>query len=42
VEWINRAPADLFENMPVCEGGAFRLMERPGHGITLPADAEKK
>ncbi len=42
VEWIDWAPADLFEGMPVCEGGTFRVPDRPGHGITLPADAEKK
>jgi L-alanine-DL-glutamate epimerase-like enolase superfamily enzyme len=42
VEWIDWAPADLFEGMPTCEGGAFRLSERPGHGIELPAEAEKK
>src|SRR6266540_1871298 len=42
VEWIDWAPADLFEGMPKCEDGAFRLSERPGHGIELPAEAEKK
>jgi L-alanine-DL-glutamate epimerase-like enolase superfamily enzyme len=42
VEWIDWAPADLFEGMPRCEGGAFRLSERPGHGIALPAESEKK
>ena len=33
---------DLFEGMPTCEGGAFRVPDRPGHGITLAPDAEKK
>jgi L-alanine-DL-glutamate epimerase-like enolase superfamily enzyme len=42
VEWIDWAPADLFEGMPKCEDGAFRISERPGHGIALTADAEKK
>jgi mandelate racemase len=42
VEWIDWAPADLFEGMPRCEDGAFRISERPGHGITLSAEAERK
>jgi hypothetical protein len=28
--------------MPRCEGGAFRISDRPGHGIALTSDAEKK
>src|SRR6266567_3421190 len=42
VEWIDWVPSDLFEGMPKCEGGAFRISDRPGHGISLTADAEKK
>jgi len=42
VEWIEWVPADLFEGMPKCEGGAFRISDRPGHGIALTSDAEKK
>src|SRR2546422_6906056 len=42
VEWIDWVPADLFEGMPKCEAGAFRISNRPGHGIAPPADAEKK
>ena len=42
VEWIDWTPADLFEGMPRCEGGAFRISDRPGHGIALTSDAEKK
>ena len=42
VEWIDWVPADLFEGMPRCEGGAFRISDRPGHGIALTPDAEKK
>ena len=32
----------MSEGMPKCEGGAFRISDRPGHGIGLTADAEKK
>ena len=42
VEWIDWAPADLFTGMPVCEDGAFRVSDRPGHGIELTPDAERK
>ena len=42
VEWIDWVPTDLFEGMPKCEGGAFRISDRPGHGIGLAPDAEKK
>jgi mandelate racemase len=42
VEWIDWVPADLFEGMPKCEGGTFRISDRPGHGIGLTPDAEKK
>jgi D-arabinonate dehydratase len=42
VEWIDWAPTDLFEGMPRCEDGAFRISGRPGHGITLSAEAERK
>ncbi len=41
-EWIDWAPADLFDGMPVCEDGQFRLSDRPGHGLTLTPDAEPK
>src|SRR5213594_565309 len=30
VEWIDWVPADLFEGMPKCEAGAFRITDRPG------------
>src|SRR6266699_1353844 len=39
VEWIDWVPADLFEGMPKCEAGAFRISDRPGHGIILTPDA---
>ena len=42
VEFIDWTPGDLFEGMPRCEDGAFRISERPGHGIALAPDAEKK
>jgi L-alanine-DL-glutamate epimerase-like enolase superfamily enzyme len=42
VEWIDWAPADLFEGMPPCEDGQFRISDRAGHGLTLAPDAEKK
>jgi L-alanine-DL-glutamate epimerase-like enolase superfamily enzyme len=42
VEFIDWTPPDLFEGMPRCEDGAFRISERPGHGIALAPDAERK
>src|SRR5207247_933050 len=42
VEFIDWTPGDLFEGRPKCEGGAFRVPDRPGHGIALGPDAEKK
>ena len=42
VELIDWTPGDLFEGMPKCDGGAFRISDRPGHSITLAPDAEKK
>src|SRR5262245_31232596 len=42
VEFIDWTPGDLFEGMPKCEAGTFRVPDRPGHGIALAPDAEKK
>ena len=42
VEYMNWAPADLFVELPKCENGAFRVPDRPGHGMTLTPDAVKK
>jgi hypothetical protein len=42
VEWIDWVPADLFKGMPKCEAGVFRVSNRPGHGIAVTPDAEKK
>jgi L-alanine-DL-glutamate epimerase-like enolase superfamily enzyme len=41
-EYIDWAPADLFEGMPRCEDGCFRISDRPGHGIALAPGADKK
>jgi L-alanine-DL-glutamate epimerase-like enolase superfamily enzyme len=35
VELIDWTPPDLFENMPRCEDGHFRIPDRPGHGLAL-------
>jgi L-alanine-DL-glutamate epimerase-like enolase superfamily enzyme len=42
VELIDWTPGDLFEGMPKCVDGAFRISDRAGHGVTLAHDAEKK
>jgi L-alanine-DL-glutamate epimerase-like enolase superfamily enzyme len=42
VEYMNWAPADLFVDLPKCEDGAFRVPDRPGHGMALTPDAVKK
>ena len=42
VEFIDWAPPDLFEGMPRCEDGHFRISARPGHGIALAPEAESK
>jgi L-alanine-DL-glutamate epimerase-like enolase superfamily enzyme len=42
VEFIDWTPADLFDGLPACEDGAFRLSDCPGHGVALHRDAEKK
>ena len=42
VEYMDWAPADLFVELPKCEGGWFRVPERPGHGLALTPDAIKK
>jgi L-alanine-DL-glutamate epimerase-like enolase superfamily enzyme len=42
VEFIDWVPADLFEGMPRCEEGHFRIPDRPGHGIALAPEAELK
>jgi L-alanine-DL-glutamate epimerase-like enolase superfamily enzyme len=42
VEFIDWTPADLFAEMPRCEGGSFRIPDRPGHGMALAPGAEQK
>jgi len=42
VEFIDWAPPDLFEEMPPCKDGCFRIPERPGHGMALARGAKEK
>jgi L-alanine-DL-glutamate epimerase-like enolase superfamily enzyme len=41
VEFMDWAPPDLFEGMPACEDGHFRIPTLPGHGIRLAPDAAR-
>ena len=42
VELMDWAPPDLFEELPRCKGGVFRIPDRPGHGMALAAGALEK
>ncbi len=42
VEFIDWTPPDLFEEMPECREGCFRVPERPGHGMALARGAKEK
>jgi D-arabinonate dehydratase len=42
VELIDWTPPDLFEEMPRCEDGHFRIPDRPGHGMSLAPGAVPK
>jgi len=42
VEFIDWTPPDLFEDLPKCEDGHFRIPERPGHGMALARGAVDK
>jgi len=42
VEFMDWAPPDLFEELPQCKGGRFRIPDRPGHGIALARGAIEK
>src|SRR5918992_858777 len=42
VEFMDWTPPDLFEEMPACRDGAFRIPEKPGHGIAFTREALKK
>src|SRR5260221_8276656 len=42
VGFIDWTPPDLFEEMPKCSEGHFRIPDRPGHGMTLARSAREK
>ena len=42
VEFIDWTPPDLFEEMPECKDGCFRVPERPGHGMALAKGAKER
>jgi D-arabinonate dehydratase len=42
VEFMDWAPPDLFEALPECKGGRFRIPDRPGHGMALARGAIDK
>ena len=42
VEFIDWTPPDLFEQMPQCSEGHFRIPDRPGHGMALARGAREK
>jgi D-arabinonate dehydratase len=42
VEFIDWTPPDLFEQMPRCSEGHFRIPDRPGHGMALARGAKEK
>jgi L-alanine-DL-glutamate epimerase-like enolase superfamily enzyme len=42
VEYMDAAPADLFEHEPECVDGAFAIPERPGHGLAFSKKAMRK
>ena len=42
VEFMDWAPPDLFEELPECKGGRFRISDRPGHGMSLARGAIEK
>jgi D-arabinonate dehydratase len=42
VEFIDWAPRDLFEEMPECRDGHFRIPDRPGHGMALARGAKDR
>ena len=42
VEYMDWTPPDLFEQMPQCSGGHFRIPDRPGHGMALARGAVEK
>jgi L-alanine-DL-glutamate epimerase-like enolase superfamily enzyme len=42
VEYMDWAPPDLFEELPACKDGEFRIPAKPGHGIAITKEALKK
>lgn len=42
VELIDWTPPDLFEEMPQCKDGHFRIPDKPGHGMALAKGALSK
>ncbi|MBI2202534.1 MAG: mandelate racemase/muconate lactonizing enzyme family protein [Candidatus Rokubacteria bacterium] len=42
VEYMDWAPADLFDGLPPCERGEIAVPDRPGHGIALAKGAIEK
>ena len=42
VEIMAWMPDDVFDGVPKCEDGCFRLTDRPGHGLALAPDAKRK
>ncbi|MEW6690293.1 MAG: mandelate racemase/muconate lactonizing enzyme family protein [Pseudomonadota bacterium] len=42
VEFIDWTPPDLFEEMPKCVDGRFRIPDRPGHGMALARGARER
>ena len=42
VELIDWTPPDLFEEMPVCKDGEFRIPTKPGHGMAFTRTALQK
>lgn len=42
VEFMDWAPADLFQEVPECKDGVIRIPDRPGHGMALHPKAIEK
>jgi L-alanine-DL-glutamate epimerase-like enolase superfamily enzyme len=42
VEYMDWAPQGLFEELPACKDGEFRIPAKPGHGIAFTKEALKK
>jgi len=42
VEYMDWAPKDLFEELPECKDGEFRIPAKAGHGIAITKEALKK